>query len=45
MGGVVIGSAELIRRLRPDFVLLGGVLDPHAAWLIQRGLKTYLLPL
>jgi cystathionine beta-lyase/cystathionine gamma-synthase len=43
MGGVVIGSPELIRRLRPDFVLLGGVLDPHAAWLIQRGLKTYLL--
>jgi cystathionine beta-lyase/cystathionine gamma-synthase len=43
MGGVVIGSAELIRKLRPEFVLLGGVLDPHAAWLIQRGLKTYLM--
>jgi cystathionine beta-lyase/cystathionine gamma-synthase len=43
MGGAVIGSAELIRNLRPDFILLGGVLDPHAAWLIQRGLKTYLL--
>jgi cystathionine beta-lyase/cystathionine gamma-synthase len=41
MGGAVIGSTELIRKLRPDFVLLGGVLDPHAAWLIQRGLKTY----
>jgi cystathionine beta-lyase/cystathionine gamma-synthase len=43
MGGAVIGSAEQIRKLRPDFVLLGGVLDPHAAWLIQRGLKTYLM--
>jgi cystathionine beta-lyase/cystathionine gamma-synthase len=43
MGGVVIGSTELIRILRPEFVLLGGVLDPHAAWLIQRGLKTYLI--
>jgi cystathionine beta-lyase/cystathionine gamma-synthase len=43
MGGAVIGSAELIRQLRPDFVLLGGVLDPHAAWLIQRGLKTYMM--
>ena len=43
MGGAVIGSADLIRKLRPDFVLLGGVLDPHAAWLIQRGLKTYQL--
>jgi cystathionine beta-lyase/cystathionine gamma-synthase len=43
MGGAVMGSAVLIQKLRPEFVLLGGVLDPHAAWLIQRGLKTYLL--
>ena len=43
MGGVVIGSSEAIKRLRPDFVLMGGVLDPHAAFLIQRGLKTYLM--
>jgi cystathionine beta-lyase/cystathionine gamma-synthase len=43
MGGAIIGSAALIKRLRPEFILLGGVLDPHAAWLIQRGLKTYLL--
>jgi cystathionine beta-lyase/cystathionine gamma-synthase len=43
MGGAIIGSAALIRRLRPEFILMGGVLDPHAAWLIQRGLKTYLL--
>jgi cystathionine beta-lyase/cystathionine gamma-synthase len=43
MGGAVIGPAGLIRKLRPDFVLLGGVLDPHAAWLIQRGLKTYMM--
>jgi cystathionine beta-lyase/cystathionine gamma-synthase len=43
MGGALIGSSELIRRIRGDFVLLGGVLDPHAAFLIQRGLKTYFL--
>lgn len=43
MGGAVIGSAELITRLRPEFTHFGGTLDPHAAWLIQRGLKTYLL--
>lgn len=43
MGGVAIGSAALIRRLRNDFVLLGGTLDPHAAFLLQRGLKTYYL--
>ena len=43
MGGVAIGNAALIRRLRNDFVLLGGTLDPHAAFLLQRGLKTYYL--
>ncbi|HKC16348.1 MAG TPA: aminotransferase class I/II-fold pyridoxal phosphate-dependent enzyme [Steroidobacteraceae bacterium] len=41
MGGAVIGSAELIGLMRPEFTLLGGVLDPHAAFLAQRGLKTY----
>ena len=41
MGGAAIGRADLIRTLRPDFTLLGGVLDPHAAFLLQRGLKTY----
>jgi cystathionine beta-lyase/cystathionine gamma-synthase len=43
MGGAVIGSAALIKRLRPDFTLFGGTLDPHAAFLLQRGLKTYYL--
>ena len=41
MGGAVIGAMELIRGLRNDFGVLGGVLDPHAAFLILRGLKTY----
>src|SRR5882672_6250691 len=41
MGGAVIGSAELIGRMRREFTLLGAVLDPHAAFLVQRGLKTY----
>jgi cystathionine beta-lyase/cystathionine gamma-synthase len=43
MGGAAIANAALIERLRPEFTLLGGVLDPHAAFLIQRGLKTYAL--
>lgn len=43
MGGAVIASAESVRRLRADFTLLGGALDPHAAFLVQRGLKTYML--
>jgi cystathionine beta-lyase/cystathionine gamma-synthase len=41
MGGAAIADAGLIRSLRPDFTLFGGTLDPHAAFLLQRGLKTY----
>jgi cystathionine beta-lyase/cystathionine gamma-synthase len=41
MGGAVIGRRELIESLRPDFSVLGALLDPHAAFLVQRGLKTY----
>jgi cystathionine beta-lyase/cystathionine gamma-synthase len=41
MGGAVIARAELMRLLRTDFGALGGALDPHSAFLIQRGLKTY----
>jgi cystathionine beta-lyase/cystathionine gamma-synthase len=41
MGGAVIGRGDLIRSLRTDFGTLGGTLDPHAAFLILRGLKTY----
>jgi len=41
LGGAVIARAEIIRALRTDFGALGGILDPHAAFLIQRGLKTY----
>jgi cystathionine beta-lyase/cystathionine gamma-synthase len=41
MGGAVIARHDLIRSMRADFTALGGALDPHAAYLIQRGLKTY----
>ena len=41
LGGAVIGRGELIRSLRTDFGMIGGTLDPHAAYLILRGLKTY----
>ncbi len=43
MGGAVIGRRELIDALREDCVNLGPTLDPHAAYLILRGLKTYFL--
>jgi cystathionine beta-lyase/cystathionine gamma-synthase len=43
MGGAVIGRQELIEQLREDSTILGPALDPHAAWLVLRGLKTYFL--
>jgi cystathionine beta-lyase/cystathionine gamma-synthase len=43
MGGAVIARRELIAAMRPDAGILGSALDPHAAFLIQRGLKTYFL--
>ena len=41
MGGAVIARSELIEAMRTDFIVLGATLDPHTAFLIQRGLKTY----
>jgi cystathionine beta-lyase/cystathionine gamma-synthase len=41
MGGAVIANSQLISHMRPDFNILGAALDPQAAFLIQRGLKTY----
>jgi cystathionine beta-lyase/cystathionine gamma-synthase len=43
MGGAVIARSELIAQMRQDFIVIGATLDPHAAFLIQRGLKTYSL--
>jgi len=43
MGGAVIARTDIIRSLRGEFGTLGGILDPHAAFLIARGLKTYYL--
>lgn len=43
MAGVVAGKAGLVHALRQAQGVLGGVLDPHAAFLIERGLKTLAL--
>jgi cystathionine beta-lyase/cystathionine gamma-synthase len=43
MAGVVIGSTDYIQSVKELLKIFGGVLDPHAAWLLLRGLKT--LPL
>ena len=43
MAGVVVGKANLIAALRQSQGVLGGVLDPHVAFLLERGLKTLAL--
>ena len=43
MGGAIIARAELAQAIRREGVLLGPLLDPHAAFLVMRGMKTYYL--
>jgi methionine-gamma-lyase len=40
LGGVVVGTAELVKRVRMAAVLAGGTMGTHEAWLCIRGLKT-----
>jgi cystathionine beta-lyase/cystathionine gamma-synthase len=41
MGGAIIGRHALITEMRKDIGPMGPALDPHAAFLIQRGMRTY----
>lgn len=41
--GLVAGSGELIARVRKAEMVAGGCLDPHAAFLVGRGMKTLVL--
>jgi cystathionine beta-lyase/cystathionine gamma-synthase len=43
MGGAIIARNELIGQMRKDISSMGPTLDPHAAFLIQRGMRTYFL--
>ena len=43
LGGVVTGSKELVAKIHAVQKLTGGIMDPHAAYLLNRGLNT--LPL
>jgi cystathionine beta-lyase/cystathionine gamma-synthase len=43
MGGAIIARRELIAAMRKDIGPMGAALDPHAAFLIQRGMRTYFL--
>ncbi len=43
MGGAIIARTELVKAVRREAILLGSLLDPHAAFLVMRGMKTYYL--
>ncbi|HEY0787590.1 MAG TPA: aminotransferase class I/II-fold pyridoxal phosphate-dependent enzyme [Thermoanaerobaculia bacterium] len=43
IAGAVIGRAELVRKVALKLDHLGGSLDPHACFLLHRGLKTLAL--
>ncbi len=38
--GILAGPRELIERVHETRTTLGGNMDPHAAWLLLRGIKT-----
>ena len=43
LAGVVIGNPSIISALREAQGILGGICDPHSAYLLMRGLKTFAL--
>jgi cystathionine beta-lyase/cystathionine gamma-synthase len=38
--GIVAGRRDLIEKIHDTRTTVGGVIDPHAAWLLIRGMKT-----
>jgi cystathionine beta-lyase/cystathionine gamma-synthase len=38
--GVVAGRADIVTEVREKLMSFGPVLDPHATWLLDRGIKT-----
>lgn len=40
IAGIVSGSVDFIEEVRTMLRLYGPALDPHAAWLLERGLRT-----
>jgi cystathionine beta-lyase/cystathionine gamma-synthase len=38
--GIVAGGQDSIQKIHETRTTLGGVMDPHAAWLLLRGIKT-----
>jgi methionine-gamma-lyase len=43
VAGVVLGSKELVERVKLFRTILGSVLSPNSAWLLLRSLETYKL--
>ena len=43
VGGACIGRADLIEKITHKLNHLGGSMDPHAAFLLHRGMKTLAL--
>jgi cystathionine beta-lyase/cystathionine gamma-synthase len=43
VAGAVVGSTELVEQVRHKFNHMGGALDPHACFLLHRGMKTLVL--
>jgi cystathionine gamma-synthase len=43
LAGVVIGREAMISALRDTQGMMGGICDPHSAYLLLRGLKTFAL--
>lgn len=41
--GAVCGSRDLTKKLRANQQASGAIVDPHAAWLLLRGMTTYAL--
>ena len=41
IAGVVAGSADLVREVQRRVITLGTCLDPHAAYLVWRGMQTF----
>jgi cystathionine beta-lyase/cystathionine gamma-synthase len=38
--GIIAGRGDLIEKIQSTRTILGGTMDPHAAWLLLRGIKT-----
>ena len=43
LAGCIVGDKEAVGKVRHFHNIMGGVIDPHAAYLVLRGLKTLAL--